>query len=125
MNQLSHSLCPEKTTGLNYYPLLQPGERFPVNDPQFQPRLEPKAETELKFFQAILEGISQIELDGYNKLHQLGAPFPLQVETSGGGSNNIAWCRIRERALGVTVRQAEFNEACYGSALLARAGFKS
>lgn len=123
IDQLTDSLKPEKPTGLDYYPLLQPGERFPVNDAQFQPRLEPKAETELKFFQAMLEGISQIELDGYNKLHKLGAPFPLQVETAGGGSKNKAWCQIRKQALGVEVKQAEYSEACYGSALLARAGF--
>ncbi|RDH84419.1 MAG: carbohydrate kinase [endosymbiont of Galathealinum brachiosum] len=125
INQLSDSLKPEEPTGFDYYPLLQAGERFPVNDAQLQPRLEPKADTELKFFQAILEGISRIELDGYNKLHKLGAPFPLQVETTGGGSKNKAWCQIRELALGVEVKQAEYSEACYGSALLARAGFNN
>jgi len=123
MHQLTALLKPDQPTRLNYYPLLQAGERFPVNDPNLQPRLEPKAETELEFFQGLLEGISQIELEGYNKLHQLGAPYPSQVLTAGGGSKNKPWTQIRQIALGVTVKQAEYSEACYGSALLARQGF--
>lgn len=27
---------------LDFYPLLRPGERFPVNDPNLQPRLTPR-----------------------------------------------------------------------------------
>ena len=122
INHLTDLLKPEEPTHLNYYPLIQAGERFPVNDPNIQPRLEPKAETELKFFQGLLEGISQIEKEGYQKLQQLGAPFPSQIETAGGGSKNAAWLQIREQVLGVAVKQAEYSEACYGSALLARQG---
>jgi len=124
LNELTPLLNPEKLTGLNYYPLIEVGERFPVNNPALQPRLEPKAENEVEFFQAILEGIGQIELDGYNKLQQLGAPYPTQVETAGGGSQNPSWTRIRQQLLGVPVHSALFSEACYGSALLAKRGFK-
>jgi len=123
IDQLTDLLKPDQPTQLNYYPLIQTGERFPVNDPNLQPRLEPKAETELEFFQGLLEGISQIELEGYNKLHQLGAPYPSRVLTAGGGSKNKPWTQIRQLALGVTVKQAEYSEACYGSALLARQVF--
>ncbi len=119
MQQLTPQLKPKINTQLNYYPLLQKGERFPVNDPNFSPRLEPKPDTDILFFQAMLEGISQIELDGYKKLKQLGAPYPTQVETAGGGSTNPAWTQIRQNMLGIKVTQAEFSEACYGSALLA------
>lgn len=124
IDKLTNQLKPEQPTSLNYYPLIQTGERFPVNNPDLQPRMEPKAKSELEFFQGILEGISQIELDGYQKLQQLGAPYPSHVETAGGGSKNTAWCNIRELALGVKVKQAEFSEACYGSALLALRGYK-
>ena len=124
IDKLTEQLKPEQPTSLNYYPLIQAGERFPVNNPNFQPRMEPKAKSELEFFQGLLEGISQIELDGYQKLHQLGAPYPSHVETAGGGSKNTAWNNIRELALGVKVKQAEFSEACYGSALLALRGYK-
>jgi len=122
IDNLTNLLTPEKPTDLNYYPLLNAGERFPINDPDLPPRLEPAANTQLEFFQGILEGISQIELQGYSKLKQLGAAFPSQVETTGGGSKNKAWQQIRQSILGVPVRRAEFNEACYGSALLARQG---
>lgn len=117
LNLKYDSLAP---TQLNYYPLTQAGERFPVNDPTLQPRLTPAAKNDLIFFQAILEGISQIEHDGYVKLHQLGAPYPRQVETSGGGSANMAWQRMRQHLLNVEVKQAKNSEACYGSALLAK-----
>lgn len=123
IDAFSEQLKPEQPTHLNYYPLVQAGERFPVNDPNQQPRLQPKASTELEYFQGMLEGISQIELEGYQKLQQLGAPYPTQVETAGGGSKNTGWIEIRELALGVRVKQAEFSEACYGSALLAMSGF--
>jgi len=123
LQQLSHQLTPEKPTGLNYYPLLQKGERFPVNDEELPPRLEPAADSDVIFFQAMLEGISQIEADGYKKLQQLGAPYPNQVETAGGGSSNTAWSKIRQQALNVPVLQAKNSEACYGSALLAKRGF--
>ena len=124
LDTLTPLLNPEKLTGLNYYPLLQAGERFPVNDPTLQPRLEPKAKNDVEFFQAILEGIGKIEQDGYNKLQQLGAPYPTQVETAGGGSKNLSWKHIRQQLLGVPVHSAQFSEACYGSALLAKRGFK-
>jgi len=40
-----------KPTGLDYYPLTAPGERFPVNDPGLQPRLEPRPEDDAVFLQ--------------------------------------------------------------------------
>jgi len=125
IDKLTKQLKPEQPTKLNYYPLIQAGERFPVNNPDLKPRMEPKAKNELEFFQGILEGISQIELDGYQKLQKLGAPYPSQVETAGGGSQNSAWNNMRELVLGVKVKQAQFSEACYGSALLALRGYKN
>ena len=35
--------------GLGYYPLPKPGERFPVNDPQLQPRLAPRPGSDAQF----------------------------------------------------------------------------
>ena len=122
LDTLTPLLKPDHPTRLNYYPLTQPGERFPENNANLQPRLEPKANSELEFFQGILEGISQIEQDGYNKLKQLGAPYPTHVETAGGGSKNPAWTKIRQQLLSVPVCAAKVSEACYGSALLAKRG---
>ena len=123
IDALTPRLQPDHPSGLDYYPLLQPGERFPICDPRLAPRLEPRADSDVEFFQGILEGIAHIEQRGYRKLQQLGAAYPHQVETAGGGSRNPAWTQIRQRLLGVTVRQAAFSEACYGSALLAKRGY--
>ncbi|VAW71953.1 Carbohydrate kinase, FGGY family [hydrothermal vent metagenome] len=123
IDELSHQINPDKPTSLDYYPLLQPGERFPFNNPRLEPRLTPRPEKPVDFFQAILQGISQIELQGYNRLQQLGATPPSQVLTAGGGSKNTAWNRMRQLTLGIPVKQAIFSEACYGSALLAKRGY--
>lgn len=123
LDQLSPQLKPEQSTGLDYYPLLRPGERFPINDPQLSPRLQPEADSDLQFFQGMLEGMAAIEHQGYKKLQALGAPYPTRVISAGGGSRNEAWNRIRELQLGVPVVTAQLSEACYGSALLAQRGY--
>ncbi len=123
LDELTPQLEPGKPTGLDYYPLAEPGERFPVNDPFLLPRMEPPAKNPLEQFQAMLEGMARIEHDGYKKLQQLGAPYPSQVETAGGGSKNTAWAQIRQQQLGVNVNTAAHSDACYGSALLAMQGY--
>jgi sugar (pentulose or hexulose) kinase len=119
VERYTQSLRPERATGLDYYPLPAPGERFPVNDPQLAPRLAPRPAEDAVFFQAILEGIAAIEAEGYRKLAALGAPFPARVLSTGGGAANEGWRRMRERILGVPVVAAEHQEAAYGAALLA------
>ena len=119
MDEMTPLLEPGAPTGLDYYPLVQAGERFPRNDPGLKPMLEPHPGDEVKFFQAILEGIAGIEAEGYRALSQLGAPAVTKVFTSGGGSSNPAWRKIRELKLGVPVEIAQHSEASYGTALLA------
>jgi sugar (pentulose or hexulose) kinase len=119
MDEMTPLLEPGTPTGLDYYPLAQAGERFPRNDPGLQPLLDPRPDDEVKFFQAMLEGIASIEAEGYRALSQLGAPAVTKVFTSGGGSSNPAWRKIRELKLGVPVEIAEHSEASYGTALLA------
>jgi sugar (pentulose or hexulose) kinase len=119
MHELTRKINPDKPTGLNYYPLLEKGERFPVNDPELTPRIAPKVENDATFFQALLEGIAEIEHSGYTLLAQLGAPYPGSVKTTGGGSINKAWSQIRQNKLGVPVVNSTHNSAAYGSALLA------
>jgi sugar (pentulose or hexulose) kinase len=123
MQQMSDRLQPEKSTGLNFYPLPSTGERFPVNDPALPPRLAPRPDDDVVFFQAMLEGIAQIEYNGYRLLHELGAPYPVSVRSVGGGANNRAWTQIRSRLLHTRMLDVEHHEAAYGSALLARQGF--
>lgn len=119
VHRYSRLMDPGQPTGLDYYPLPAPGERFPVADPQLQPRLTPRPPSDLRFFQGILEGIARIEQQAYLRLAALGAPYPAKVVTVGGGAVNHAWTQIRAGMLGVPVTRAEQQEAAYGAALLA------
>ena len=119
--RLTLLLQPDTPTGLDYYPLVAPGERFPVNDPELAPRLSPRPADDAVFFQGILEGIARIESEGYRRLAALGAPWPSRVISTGGGAANSGWCRLRATLLGVPVVAASHQAAAYGSALLARA----
>ena len=119
MLELTKQLKPGVHTNLNYYPLLKTGERFPINDPDLSPRITPKVDNDALFFQGLLEGIAEIEHNGYKLLEQLGAPYPTSVQTAGGGAINKAWQLIREHKLGVPVTVAAHADAAYGAALLA------
>jgi sugar (pentulose or hexulose) kinase len=120
--RLTAEMQPDQPTGLDYYPLLRPGERFPINDPDYPPRLQPEAGNRLEFFQGILEGIASIEKRGYEMLHQLGAPRPTRVISIGGGAANEPWRLFRQTLLGVPVTRATQSQAAYGTALLALQG---
>jgi sugar (pentulose or hexulose) kinase len=122
IERLSRDLDAAPPSGLDYYPLLGPCERFPVNDPRLAPRLEPRPADDRLFLQGLLESIARIERDGYRLLESLGAPYPRSVCTTGGGAVNEAWRRIRERVLGVPVTHAPASEAAFGSAVLAWRG---
>jgi 7-cyano-7-deazaguanine reductase len=119
MREMTPLLDPETFTGLEYYPLPEIGERFPINDPEMSPRLEPLPGDSVTFFQGMLEGIARIEALGYQLLNELGAPKVGEVRTTGGGSKNPAWTRIRERTLKVPVKPARSSIAAHGAALLA------
>lgn len=51
LKQLTPRLRPEAPTRLAYYPLPAPGERFPVADPELQPRMEPRPADDAVFLQ--------------------------------------------------------------------------
>lgn len=119
LDALTPQLDPDHPTGLDYYPLLSAGERFPVQDPDFAPRLTPRPRQALSFFQGMLEGMAHIEAAGYRLLAELGAPYPVSIRSVGGGARNTAWTRIRERELKAPMIAPAHSEACYGAALLA------
>lgn len=115
---LSVQIDPRQDSPLDYYPLTRIGERFPVNDMQLAPRLEPRPANDVEFLHGLLQGLAHIEAAGYARLAELGAPQLKRVVTNGGGAKNTVWRTIRERLLGVPVSAAEHCEAAYGSALL-------
>jgi sugar (pentulose or hexulose) kinase len=116
---LSDAIDTKQPSGLDYYPLPGPGERFPVNDAGLQPRLEPRPENDVDFLHGLLESMARIEALGYRKLMELGADPLRLVKTAGGGAANKTWMRIRQQQLGVPVSVATHGDAAYGAARLA------
>jgi sugar (pentulose or hexulose) kinase len=117
---LSAQIDPLRDSPLDYYPLANTGERFPINDAKLAPRLEPRPGNDVEFLHGLLQGLAHIEAAGYARLTALGVPPIRRVITNGGGARNAIWQKIRERSLGVPVEAAVNFEAAYGSALLAR-----
>lgn len=124
LQELSKSMHPKQPTGLNYYPLPAPGERFPINDPALIPRLTPRPDDDALYLQGLLESLARIEAQGYRLLERLGASALREVFTAGGGADNAAWTTIRRHQLGVPVSAATHTEAAYGAARLAKSGEK-
>lgn len=112
----------EKESLLDYYPLLKAGDRFPINDPNMPPRLEPRPENPVEFLHGLLESIARIEARGYQLLQQLGATPLTRVYTAGGGAKNPTWTKIRDRYLQVPILPPINTAAAYGTALLAMRG---
>jgi sugar (pentulose or hexulose) kinase len=119
LQQLSLQIDPQQVSSLDYYPLLKPGDRFPVNDPQLLPRLEPRPHNSVEFLHGLLESIARIECQGYQLLQQLGATSLTRIYTAGGGAANTTWTAIRQRYFDVPIVASENTEAAYGTALLA------
>ncbi|MEQ1661552.1 MAG: FGGY-family carbohydrate kinase [Thiobacillus sp.] len=119
---LSERIDPTVASPLDYLPLPQAGERFPVNDPTLAPRLAPRPPDDAEFLHGLLESLARIETRSYGLLSELGANAVRKIDTAGGGAHNPAWTGIRARLLGVPVTPAEHTEAAYGAARLARDG---
>ncbi|ANV83331.1 carbohydrate kinase [Picosynechococcus sp. PCC 7003] len=122
LQDLSVSIDPTADSGLDYYPLLKPGDRFPFNDPNLPPRLTPRPTKPRQFLQGLLEGIARIEAQGYRRLEDLGSPRVERVFTAGGGAQNPVWTKIRARYLSCPVLISPQPDAAYGTALLAQRG---
>ncbi|GAB4346640.1 MAG: FGGY-family carbohydrate kinase [Cyanophyceae cyanobacterium] len=105
-----------------YYPLLKPGERFPVNDPHLPPRLEPHPRDRAAFLYGVLAAIARIEAEGYGKLMALGGDPLTEVRSAGGGAHNPIQTALRAQRLGVPVTRSPQTEAAYGTARLAAHG---
>ena len=115
---LSQQINPNQESPLVYYPLLEPGDRFPLNDPQLSPQLEPRPDSAVKFLHGLLENIARIEALGYQRLQEMGATRLTQVYTAGGGAKNSTWSVIRQRHLQAPVISSVHTQAAYGTALL-------
>lgn len=116
--ELSAQIDPTRPTGLDFYPLNAPGERFPVNDPNLPPRLAPRPEDDVVFLQAMLEGMAAIEAKCFDEIGKRGGTAPTAIFTAGGGAQNDTWTEIRAQHLGQKPRTPDHSEAAIGAALL-------
>jgi sugar (pentulose or hexulose) kinase len=116
---LSRQIDPSQPTGLRLRPLLGTGERFPVDDPTLEAVLEPRPVGDARYLQALLEGLTAIELEGWKRLRELGAPAMERVISLGGGAQNPQWRQLRQQALEVPVLNRPQLSAARGMARLA------
>lgn len=117
--ELSRQIDPRRSSGLDLLPLPARGERFPIDDPLLEPRLEPRPVSDALYLQGLLEGLTEIERQGWERLRALGAPLLRRVLTLGGGARNPQWRLLRQQALEVPVLQRPGCSAALGMALLA------
>ncbi len=117
--ELSQHMNENISSGCDFYPLRKKGERFPRNDPELLPKLDPRPTDDITFLKGIMEGMANIEKEGYQKLYELGAPKPSRIFTSGAGGMNDAWRNIRKRILEIPLVESYNAEAAFGSALIA------
>lgn len=120
--QLSAQIDFDTPTGLDFYPLLSPGERFPYNDPALAPRLTPRPDSDALFLQGMLEAMARIEATCYREIEARGGVFPQAIYTAGGGARNPVWTEIRARTVGVKIIMPPHSEASIGAARLAASG---
>lgn len=116
--KLSEKIDPNQNTGLDYYPLLEPGERFPVNDPKFAPRLSPRPSDDAVFLHGLFDGMARIEAQCYAAIAERSGEYPDKILSAGGGAKNPVFTRIRSRRLGTTPEPALQTEAAVGAAMI-------
>ncbi|MFN5194795.1 MAG: FGGY-family carbohydrate kinase [Cyanobacteriota bacterium] len=125
LRELSRQMVPERPSGLQLRPLMRPGERFPVDDPDLAPVLEPRPVSDVLYLQALLEGLAAIEAAGWQQLEACGAPRVRRVISVGGGAVNPQWRRMRQRALARPVLNRPGLTAALGMAQLARTALQA
>lgn len=122
LERLTADMDPDSLTGLDYIVLPSKGERFPENDPNLMPCMEPRPKNDALFLQGMLESMARTEGRAYRLLERLGADPVEEVYTCGGGAKNPVWTKLREKCIGSRVCVAAQGEASFGSALLAKRG---
>ena len=118
IKELSRQINTSKNTSLNLLPLNSKGERFPVNNPNLEPVIGPRPISDSLYLHALLEGLANIELKGWQKLHELTGSLPKKIITVGGGSRNPQWRTIREKIINIPIISCK-KTTSFGTALLA------
>jgi sugar (pentulose or hexulose) kinase len=125
LERLSRQIDPSRPSGLHYLPLPAKGERFPIDDPDLRPILEPRPVSDALFLQGLLEGLARIEAQGWVRLAQLGAPPLRRVISLGGGAGNPQWRQLRQQAIARPVLNRPGLTAAQGMARLAMGALRA
>jgi len=118
IKELSRQINPSKNTCLNLLPLNSRGERFPINNSNLEPILGPRPVSDSLYLHALFEGLANIELKGWEKLRELTGSLPKKIITTGGGSKNPQWRKIREKIINIPIVSSN-KTTSFGAALLA------
>ena len=65
ITELSRQINTSKSTAFNLLPLNSKGERFPIDDSNLEPILDPRPVSDSLYLQALFEGLANIELKGW------------------------------------------------------------
>ncbi len=118
ITELSRQINTSKSTAFNLLPLNSKGERFPIDDSNLEPILDPRPVSDSLYLQALFEGLANIELKGWEKLGELTGSLPRRIVTVGGGSKNPQWRKIREKIINIPIISCK-KTTSFGTALLA------
>jgi len=118
IKELSRQINPYKNTSLNLLPLNSKGERFPINNSNLEPILEPRPVSDALYLHALFEGLANIEFKGWEKLRELTGSLPKRIITIGGGSKNPQWRKIREKIINIPIVSCN-RTTSFGTAILA------
>lgn len=113
IQQLLPNIHINQPTGLDCYPLTRPGERFPIADAHFLPRI-PSTSSRKELLQALIEGLVEVEVQSYLKLQALGAPRVKRIFAVGGGTHNQAWSQLRALRLNAKMATPISQAAAFG-----------
>ncbi len=106
-------------TNIILYPLARQGERLPFIDETAEGFIVGNAKNETELFAAYLEGVAFVERWCYELMEDLGAPTGDLLYSTGGGSANAVWTRIRASALKRQIIKPAITECAMGTAIIA------
>jgi sugar (pentulose or hexulose) kinase len=115
LNSAAQALLP---TGKIVYPLLQKGERFPMQAPQAHGFGGDDLDGAEKFT-AFMEGVAYLERYAYELLARLSGEDVAVVYTAGGASNSDVWLQVRSAVLNKKIVKMKYVSGGVGAAILA------
>ena len=116
--ELSRQINPSKNTSINLLPLNSKGERFPINNPNLKPILDPRPVSDSLYLHALFEGLANIELKGWEKLRELTAHFQKKLLLLVEVQKTLSGEKIREKIINIPIVSCK-KTTSFGTALLA------